>query len=718
MGPPTDFAGPVPGWDAGWEEKVSDAAPTVFAVTVPTDPDALLAALDPEQREVASTFGQPVAVLAGAGTGKTRAITHRIAYGAATGALDPRAVLAVTFTTRAAGEMRTRLRRLGVDAQARTFHSAALRQLQYFWPRAYEGEVPPVGTDRMGMMGEAAGRLRLGADVALLRDLLAEVSWAKVSNVGASDYASVAALAGREVNGATVEQVAAAFEQYEQAKRARGVIDFDDILLCTVGLLSERADIAAQVRDTYRHLLVDEYQDVSPLQHTLLSLWLGAGHDLCVVGDPNQSIHAFAGATPRYLTRFRCDHPQAKLIRLVRDYRSTPEVVRLANDVLGRRSAGIKLVAQRPGGPEVSFAGAADEGSEAAGVVAWLRGLHDDGVPWRDMAVLFRINAQSPPLEAALSDAGIAYHVRGGDRFYERPEIRRSLTALRAAAAADTGAPPIEQVRDVLSGTGWTSQAPAGQGAARERWESIAALVDLAQHAAEENPEAGLGDIVGLLLQRAAVDHAPEGPGVTLSTLHSAKGLEWDAVALYGMHDGSVPFVLATTSDQIDEERRLLHVGITRAQRHLRLSWNTGRGRGPSRFLTGLIPGDAFGRRGSSAKRAREPRKEARVATCRVCGGVLTEAPDRKLGRHAGCPSSYDERLLTLLKEWRKQTADQARVPAYVVFTDATLIAIAEALPGDREALLAISGVGPTKADRYAEHVLALIEAASTPQNP
>ncbi len=691
-------------------------------VQVGIDPQQVLDALDPEQREVATSSGAPTVVIAGAGTGKTRALTHRIAYAALTGVLDPRRTLAVTFTTRAAGELRARLAALGVpQVQARTFHSAALRQNRYFWPRAYGVDLPQVTDSRIRLVAEASNRHRLGADTALLRDLAGEISWAKVSNVPVGDYPALARAAGREFTKADPEAVARVFATYEQLKTARGLIDFDDVLLCNAALLSQHPDIAAEVHATYAHFVVDEFQDVSPLQHTVLNLWLGGRHDVCVVGDPNQSIHAFAGARPDYLLTFSAEHPGARTVRLVRNYRSTPEVLVLANRVVAPVNAGVRLEARRPSGVAPEFAAAESEADEAAGIAEWLAGVHRDGVEWREMAVLFRISAQSPALEAALAERDVPYQVRGAERFYERPEIRQAMLALRAAAGtghATTGAAvddesvAVARVREVLLASGWTPEPPSGAGHQRERWESLAALLDAAQSVADEDADLDFASVVAVLQHRASIDHAPAGAGVTLATMHSAKGLEWDAVALAGVHEGTMPFVLATSAADLAEERRLLHVAVTRARSRLRISWSGSRGRvpRPSRFLDGCLPA---GLAGSDAGTSRRPRAARGVTACRVCGGVLSTAADRKLGRHEDCPSSYDEALLAGLKAWRKQSADDEHVPAFVVFTDATLIAIAEALPRTRTSLLAIPGVGRRKAERYGDEVLALVERAS-----
>ncbi|MFP5283716.1 MAG: ATP-dependent DNA helicase UvrD2 [Actinomycetes bacterium] len=693
-------------------------------------PEQLLEALDPEQREVARTLDGPVAVIAGAGTGKTRAITHRIAYGVAVGAYAPSSVLAVTFTTRAAGELRGRLRSLGASGvQARTFHSAALRQASYFWPRAYGGELPQVLDNRMGLVAEAASRLRLRVDTPRLRDLMAEIAWAKVSNVTCEDYARLATAAGRSVAGLEAEAVERVFTAYEEAKRSRGRIDFEDILLCAAAVISDHDEVAAQVRRTYQHLVVDEYQDVSPLQHALLELWRGPREDLCVVGDPAQTIHSFAGARASFLTEFATRHPAARVIRLVRDYRSTPEVVAAANAVMAAGAAGsggalaaVTLQAQRRSGPAPELVEAPDEAAEAAGVADWLAARAAAGVDHREMAVLFRINAQSPPVEQALADRGIPYQVRSGERFYERAEVRQALLTLRTEArSAAAGVDPVDQVKAVLSSLGWTPEAPQSAGAVRERWESLAALVGVAEDLARGAGGAplDLAAVSAELDRRAEAQHVPAAPGVTLSTLHAAKGLEWDAVALLGVHEGSLPFVLASTPEQVAEERRLLYVGVTRAREHLRVSWSRtrsggGSARRPSRFLDGLRPEAARSAAAASPRRGR--RGSVLSASCRACGRPLSEAGERKMGRHAGCPATYDERTLALLKEWRRQEANAQSLPAYCVFTDATLVALAEARPRSPRELVRVQGLGKVKVDKYGDGVLAVLAKESPPE--
>ncbi|MFD0123541.1 MULTISPECIES: ATP-dependent DNA helicase UvrD2 [Streptomyces] len=690
--------------------------------------DAVLLGLDPEQREVATTLRGPVCVLAGAGTGKTRAITHRIAYGVRSGQLMPASVLAVTFTNRAAGEMRGRLRTLGAGGvQARTFHSAALRQLQYFWPKAVGGEVPRLLERKIQFVAEAGARCRIRLDRNELRDVTGEIEWAKVTQTVPADYPVAALKSGREAP-RDLAEIAQIYGTYEQLKRDRGMIDFEDVLLLTVGILQDRHDIAEQIRTQYQHFVVDEYQDVSPLQQRLLDLWLGERDSLCVVGDASQTIYSFTGATPDHLLNFRTRYPQATVVKLVRDYRSTPQVVHLANGLLNQakgRAAEhrLELISQREAGPDPVHTEYADEPAEAEGVAHRIRDLIAAGVPAGEIAVLYRINAQSEVYEQALADAGVPYQLRGAERFFERQEVQKALLALRGAARSGGNDPLLDdvvelgsQVRAVLSSTGWSSEPPAGSGAVRDQWESLAALVRLAEDFARSRPGATLADLTIELEERKAAQHAPTVQGVTLASLHAAKGLEWDAVFLVGLTDGMMPITYAKTDEQVEEERRLLYVGVTRARVHLSLSWAVSRAPGgrasrrPSRFLNGLRPGSAApgARAGSAAERGQRKRGPRGPVLCRVCRKTLTEAGELKLMRCEDCPSDMDEGLYERLREWRAAESKLQGLPAYCVFTDKTLIAIAEAAPSEAGELSMISGVGGRKLDRYGAEVLAI----------
>nr|WP_229741606.1 ATP-dependent helicase [Kocuria dechangensis] len=578
-------------------------------VDAPLD-ERILAGLDPEQREVATTLRGPVCVLAGAGTGKTRAITHRIAYGIATGVYVPQKVLALTFTARAANEMRNRLRALGAGGvQTRTFHAAALRQLQYFWPQAVGGPLPGLVEHKARLITEAAQNMRLSTDRAAVRDLASEIEWAKVSMLTPDTYPTRAAHRDMPM-GYDVRTLQRLYQSYEELKTDRHLIDFEDVLLLTVAVLEEDERVAATVREQYRHFVVDEYQDVSPLQQRLLDQWLGGRDDVCVVGDASQTIYSFTGATSRHLLEFPRRHPGGRVIELVRDYRSTPQVVETANRLLAARRPGrdstpgawappLRLVAQRPDGPPPSWNEYADDEAEAAGTAARIKDLLDEGVPAAEIAVLFRTNGQSQAFETALAEAGIGYQLRGTERFFNRPEVKQGVVQLRTAArAADASDDPTRLVRDILSSLGYSDRAPRSTGAVRERWESLASLVSLADRMAADfaarGEDFGLPAFVAELERRVAQQDAPVMNGVTLASLHSAKGLEWDAVFLAGLSEGLMPISFAETSDEVDEERRLLYVGITRAREHLVLSWTLSRTPGgrptrkPSRFLDAL----------------------------------------------------------------------------------------------------------------------------------
>ncbi len=660
----------------------------------------------------------PVCVLAGAGTGKTRAITHRIAHQVLTGDMPADQVLTVTFTARAAGELRTRLRALGANGvQARTFHAAALRQLSYFWPQAMGGALPELVSSKARLVAQAARAARVQLPGAALRDVTAEVEWAKSSMIGPREYAAAATRAQRDLP-LEAAQTTAIYTAYEDGKRQAGLIDFEDLLLLTAGLIEEHRFVAEELRRRYRHFVVDEFQDVNPLQNRLLTAWLGDRTSLCVVGDPEQTIYSFTGASSTYLQTFRqrfegpvheAARPDVSVIRLVRNYRSTPQVVALANAVVSRGGGKGLLEAQAAAGPEPVWLVAEDEAGEADQVAARIVQLVAAGTPASGIAVLIRVNAQSESYEQALSRVGVPYVLKGGERFFDRPEVREALVLLRGAARADQEGDTLSHtVRTVLASTGWQPDTPpSGTGAQRERWENVAALVRLAEQAeadaladiaaaadADASSEGApqpvtLGQFVAELAERAAAQHAPTVEGVTIASLHSAKGLEWDAVFLVGLVEGMMPISYATTDAAVAEERRLLYVGVTRARQTLTLSWAKAREAGrrsrkPSRFLTGIAPGSAFdgppdGGRSSRSKRG------------------------------SGPPAEVDPKVWEALRKWRSERAAEQKQPAFVVFTDATLAAIGSRRPTSLAQLRTIPGIGSSKLDKFGDEVLEVL---------
>lgn len=559
----------------------------------------LLAALDDQQRAAATALHGPVCVLAGAGTGKTRTIAHRIAYGVATGVYPPKRVLALTFTTRAAGELRARLRGMAVDGiegvSTRTFHAAALAQLNHFWPQLLGGQVPQLLESKARLVAQAAEVLHLTLDAAALRDVAAEIEYRKSSALTLQQYAALDRPAPGRLD---PDRLLALQELYETLKDERRSIDFEDVLLATAGMIESEPAVAAEVREQYRFLTVDEYQDVSPMQQQLLDAWLGRRDDLCVVGDASQTIYSFAGARADYLLRFADHHPGAQVLSLQRNYRSVPQVLGAANALMAGRRGAIVL---QPAAPRVEIREApvtvkrhATETEEARAIAAEVRAAVESGTRADGIAVLYRVNSQAAALEAAFADAGVAVSTRGSRRYFEQPAVRQAIMLLRGASVAVSDEPLFVTVSDVLREVGHTHTPPPGPGEQRTRWELLDALAGLAEQAPAGTT---LRAFVTDLAERAEAQHEPAVRAVTLATLHAAKGLEWPVVFLAGLAEGLMPIAYATTEQQLDEERRLLYVGITRAQQRLRLSYSATdlhrQQRRPSRFLAELRPGTA-----------------------------------------------------------------------------------------------------------------------------
>jgi len=545
--------------------------------------EEILAALDDEQRQVAMATRGPVCVIAGAGTGKTRAITHRIAYAAAIGVMNPQKVLALTFTARAAGEMRARLRSLGVPSvAARTIHSAALKQLLYFWPSVFGGRTPDLLTSKSGFLTEAVARAGLTGSLPatsreLLRDIATEIEWAKVSEIAPEDY--MAESKDRVVrNRITQGQVAQVYSAYMSLLRQEHAIDFEDVLLLTTAMIEEEREVREQIHDQYRFFTIDEYQDVSPLQQRLINAWLGRRHEICVVGDPAQTIYSFAGATPIFLNQFTKRFPDAQVIRLTSGYRSTPEIISTANSVLRSASMGQEIVAINSHGTSPELTKYNDEASEVSGVVMEIQKLTSTGVPPQEICVLARTNAQLKVLERECIAAKIAYQVRNNDRFFERSDVRDFLKGVRQASVIPTeGVYWLDELRTL-----------AQPFIRQTTTDGITALLHLAAELDSDpafSPKI-LRTFLRELEDRSEQNNPPTMPVTTLATLHAAKGLEWENVFVIGVSEGILP----THEAVADEERRLFYVGITRAKAHLHVSYR----QIPSRFLreAGLLTGE------------------------------------------------------------------------------------------------------------------------------
>ncbi|MGZ4291061.1 MAG: ATP-dependent helicase [Gaiellaceae bacterium] len=599
--------------------------------------------LNPEQRRAAQAVRGPVCILAGAGSGKTTTITRRIAQQVRSGAFAPNQIMAVTFTDKAAGELRTRLAALGAGGvRASTFHSAALRQLRHFAPERV-GRILP---SKVLALRQIANRLPAPYKFRPAGDLATEIEWAKNRRISPADY-------GDREGPIPVDLMQRVYHEYERRKQAEGAIDFEDLLELAVRLFEDDASARETFRAQYRAFTVDEYQDVNLLQQTLLDLWLGDRDDLCVVGDDYQSIYAFTGAGPEHLLTVPDRFPHAQVVRLEENYRSTPQVLALANRLVPRLGGAEKtLRPTRPDGPEPNVRPYPTPDAEGAAVVEAIRGLD---CPLEEVAILARTNARLTDFEELLHEARIPFQ---GASLLEREAARRICKRLERSSA-----PATEAVRSAAVEAGWLDRLPDKLGDREQvRQQDLSRLVALAAEFAGD-----AASFVADLRERFAPG-SDGAHGVNLLTFHRAKGLEFEAVFLPRLQEKELPSKQARTDGEIEEERRLLYVGMTRAKRRLWLSWSGER----SRFVTEL--------------------------------GVAGPAAAAAVERREWTPEAQR------LREWRLERAKADNVPPYVVFHDAVLQAIAAARPASLGELAQISGVGPAKLERYGDEVLALVE--------
>ena len=614
------------------------------------DDRAILDGLNSEQRRAAETVRGPVCILAGAGSGKTTTITRRIAWQVATGAFRSDELLAVTFTDKAAGEMRARLARLGVDGvEARTFHSAALAQL-----RQARGEAPGrILSSKALLLRQIGNSLPRPYRFRPAGDLATEVEWAKNRRLTPESYRG--GLSGHEPP-IPEDLMARVFREYERRKAASGLIDFEDLLEQAVRLYEEDEWAIAALRERHRGFTVDEYQDVNLLQQSLLELWVGDRDDLCAVGDDYQSIYGFTGASPEWLLGLAARYPQAAVVRLEENYRSSPEVLALANRLVPKLGGAEKtLRATRPSGPEPVLRGFDAPADEGRFVLERVRALSAEGVPYEEMAVLMRLNSRSVDFEELFGDAKVPFQ---GAALLARDAARQLLKGLRNAGFGSLA----EEVRRAAVEQGLVEALPEGVGE-RElvRQADLARLCKLAEEF--DDGSHTVADWVEWL--RARFDHGAEG-GVHLLTLHRAKGLEFEAVFLPRLEEKELPCKQSLrVPAAIAEERRLLYVGLTRAKRNLTATWS---GK-PSRFLAEL-------------------------------GVETTVAPTRTRAEEPSDP------VYQALKRWRLQRAKADEIPAYVVFHNSTLAEIAARRPTSISELAAVPGVGPAKLERYGRDVL------------
>ena len=678
------------------------------------DSDSLLVGLDDQQRSaVTMELGAPLAILAPAGSGKTRVLTRRIAWLSREGLIDPRRTLAVTFTRKAAGELVDRLGALGSgEVTAGTFHALCLAQLRR--RQSDRGRELPALLERKARLLAPLVGGRGDAQLTAINEVASEIEWAKARGIAPEHFVTAAGVADRELP-RDAGELADIYARYEREKRIKRLIDFDDLLWWCAEALETDPDFATSVRFRHRHLFVDEFQDISPAQLRVLRGWLGGRPDLCVVGDEAQAIYAFAGAEAGVLVRFDQHFAGARTVRLMTNYRSTPQVVAASNAVLGAAAGVI-----RPAPNAVRDLGAAptvrdyeNETAEAKAVAAAAQLAHDRGVPWSQIAVLYRTNAQSAAFESAFARVGVPYRLPGTGSFLARTEVKAAIAQLRKVERAAPGRRLADHLADLAAGPEAangpqpdddnleTHIAADSAAPSTELAGAFDALVRFGnEYLAAEGGEGSLAGFLAWLTTatRGEGDAMRDDDTVELVSFHRAKGLEWRVVFVTGVEQGLVPISYARTPHAKAEEQRLLHVALSRAIDELHVSWAServvagrARSRKPSPWLDRLSgsPADPV---------APTVDKRQRLASTRAA--LRSQRPDG---------ADVDRALFDKLKDWRINTARAAEVPAFVVFSDATLEAITVSAPTTRTALLAVSGVGPTKLDRYGEAVLAII---------
>ena len=660
-----------------------------------------LEGLNPEQRRAAELTSGPLAIHAGAGTGKTRVVTHRVAQAVANQDVEPGHILLLTFTDKAARTLRTRVADLGIPSvAAMTFHAAALRQLRHFWPMMHNAPAPELLPDPWPLIAPLARKLPGGFRFTPTKDVVDAIGWLRNRRVSPDQIEQAAAAESRDLP-VPADLLMSVVDNYEATKSRRGVIDFNDVIDLTTTTLRENEAAKRQVHDRYRWFSVDEFQDTNQAQNDLLHEWLGHRRDLCVVGDEDQTIYSFTGADARFLTDFEAEHPGAQVIQLHENYRSTPQILTIANRILTPPGATSikdrgKLTPTQPDGPAPTFQEHASQEAELAWILGKVRELLTEGTPGSEIAILTRLNADLAPIEAELTRAGIAFQVRG-QRFFDRTEIKQARRLLADLSDQLTGSALMDALKQVLiQHVGYVSEDDKLTGQARERQAALDTWLQIADRTTADAPDAAAMNLVEVFDSRAQNEADQSQDGIELATLHRAKGLEWDAVFLPGLEEGRLPVNQAKTSAAVAEERRLFYVGVTRARRHLFVSWSTSRTSGSgtksrrrSRFLNNLAP--------RAERRPGSPRAAAR-STRGKSGQIRNEThlPD-------GNP------LVDALKSWRRDRSTKDSVPAYVVFNDRTLSAIVEAQPMNEADLLEVAGMGPAKLAKYGAELLPII---------
>ncbi|MDQ2728819.1 MAG: ATP-dependent DNA helicase UvrD2 [Actinomycetota bacterium] len=671
---------------------------------------SMLDGLSPVQMRAVTTETSPLCVLAGAGSGKTRVLTRRIAYRLTTGTADPGHVLALTFTRKAAGELGHRLTVLGLRDRVvtGTFHAVAMAVLRQYWADC--GRRPPALLERKARILAPLVAARPALTGVPLAEVAGPIEWAQARLIDPDHLEAAVASSGRRIP-VPAGELAALFRRYESEKRSRGLIDFDDVLAGAATAIESNTAFATAQRWRWRHVFVDEFQDLNPAQHRLLGAWLGPSNDLCVVGDPNQAIYGWNGADSHRLAEFARQWPGAEVIRLGDNHRCSPQIVRAAASVLG--SDGVGLRSTRPDGPQPEVVGHATDDDEARGVAAAVVAAHRDGVPWSQMGILARTNAQVRGLAAALGGAGVPHRVPGSADLLTHPVTVRALEALHRQPSR-----PARMATADLAEYAATTDREADR-------DVLECLVELArQYEQVETAAQGAGLADWLIATLARDRDGATGPdGVTVCSFHRAKGLEWSSVWVCGLEKGLVPIGHAATAEALGEERRLLYVAMTRACSTLHLSWARRRRfashaapREPSPWLAlideRLAPLTGGAPPGTppldpTAWRARL--KEQRQALRKPSAAGRSRRSGRVTGDSSAALVPADPDVVTALGTWRAEAARASGVPAHVLLHDRTLAALASLAPTTLEGLADVPGLGPVKIARYGPTLLSLV---------
>jgi len=681
-------------------------------------PNPLLEGLDENQRLAVEAVRGRVSIIATAGSGKTRVITNRIAHAIETKAQDGETGLALTFTNKAASEIRGRLARLKIPpVAAATFHATALRQLSHFWPQVVGGKLWSVISTKSSLIEEAAVGARISLNDFTRRSVIGEIEWAKSSGLDAESYLKL----NRKIDEISSQQIVDIWGRYSDLTKRKQVLDFEDILQLNLGMLANFPDVLQQVRMRYTWFTVDEFQDVTPLQNSLLAQWVGDRNELCVVGDPAQTIYTFAGASANYLQEFKRNHPETLQIELNRTYRCPESICVVANNLMNLSQTPSSMLSAKSDSGQFVLKHFSDEEVEANEIAAQISKLIESGVDKREIAVLLRINSMSQVFEAAFDRLNIPYTMRGLTKFFERPEVKQMLIDLRVGSYISSGIDLVAAVKQVASLHGWTEIPKHYSETARSKWESLSALINVAVDLKALNPNAGFDEYFAEIAHRTNENYDPQAAAVTISTIHTAKGLEWEHVYIPSVVEGILPFDPKRASENIEEERRLFYVALTRAKQAVYVSTSRtrlGYENAPSRFLSAVSnTTEAFIVPINQAKVSKPaPRPEHKVEKCRVCERGITVVRELALKICASCEkftakADFSESVITGLKSWREDYAKQAQMLPWLLLSDLTIEALAEFQPTNIAELNQIHGINSAKSEVIGEELLLVIAA-------